>query len=535
MVAARRFYPQATLTAIPLGFILLVIGFGYLGVPKWRHPEVQPRDNVPRAAAFHRVSVLTFSSLLCYLLWTVLFCVTSVLPFSEQEWVWVQGGELLVVLVVLTQVHHLSDFSSLSLPLEFTPQWLTMLLREQGLMHYSNRIVSIPQTLHLTGGCHSSVRKVNLIYQKATPWLPPAVIIKVMTWDRSFGAKVALAVRRFLPEVFHTKEVSYLQSYEIESHFYKEIAAECRGLIVPRVYYNFADIFNHRFGMIMDDVTQRDQMQKPMEDGQPNGFNLMDCRVIVAHLAHFHAWFWGHSQLLRFKVWSVGGYYTGTKRGALKQEVQKHWALVLSQIGSALDLLRFQDLGDRLHRNRNVLLSIYHPDKLTTLIHGDFKVSNIFIDPSPILPLAPTVNSKKFVNQFITQTTEASGRTVSVIDWQWVGLGTGVVDLAYFLATSPFLNSIDRLSMKKYAKIYHAVLVDRGVANYPWKTCWADMRYAFLDFLVYVICCKWSSMTLSDFESNRQAGKDGLHLRSLPHIRKLISTADYFMNTLGLD
>ena len=115
IVAARRFYPQATLTAIPLGFILLVIGFGYLGVPKWRHPEVQPRDNVPRAAAFHRVSVLTFSSLLCYLLWTVLFCVTSVLPFSEQEWVWVQGGELLVVLVVLTQVHHVevpgTDFS----------------------------------------------------------------------------------------------------------------------------------------------------------------------------------------------------------------------------------------------------------------------------------------------------------------------------------------------------------------------------------------------------------------------------------------
>ncbi len=55
-----------------------------------------------------------------------------------------------------------------------------------------------------------------------------------------------------------------------------------------------------------------------------------------------------------------------------------------------------------------------------TLVHGDYKVSNIFID-----------KAKKEDPQ------------VYAIDWQWFGVGNPALDVMYFIATSGHPDTVD--------------------------------------------------------------------------------------------
>ena len=430
-------------------------------------------------------------------------------------------AEFLSVLVIAMFVSRSFPFTSFPIPTTFDRQWLTALFRESGLMHYSNRVANISSDTTLTGGCHSAVHKVDVSYEQPIRQLPSIMIIKVLVWDHSLIHKLLLALRSRLPRYFHNKELSYLNSYQIESRFYQTVAPQVRGLRVPQVYFNHCDRFNAHFGMILEDVA-RAPPGTSLTDGQPNGFTSEETHLIVSQLAHFHAQFWKHPQLDDFRVWSVGGYYTGRKRMEFKEHVEEHWSRVIEQLGDVLPVPSHKTLGARLHRNQHALNRIYEKPHLMTLVHGDFKISNIFLHKLPPSPAPPGEGREK----------ETS---VHVIDWQWVGQGCGVVDLAYFLATSPCLSMVNHDSMKETVTLYHAILKSKGVTQYPLKEVWTDFRLAFIDFLVYAICCKWTKMNSTNFRENQEAQKDGLHLRSLSHAGQLIETAEIFLDSLDLE
>ncbi|HUS13388.1 MAG TPA: oxidoreductase family protein, partial [Chloroflexia bacterium] len=66
-----------------------------------------------------------------------------------------------------------------------------------------------------------------------------------------------------------------------------------------------------------------------------------------------------------------------------------------------------------------------------------------------------------------------------VADWQVATMGRGVVDVARFLAGS--LAPADRRAHeRRLLDAYHALLVAKGVADYPFAQCWDDYRLATL-------------------------------------------------------
>jgi thiamine kinase-like enzyme len=85
-------------------------------------------------------------------------------------------------------------------------------------------------------------------------------------------------------------------------------------------------------------------------------------------------------------------------------------------------------------------------------VHGDYRADNFFFEgPSPF----------------------------AVVDWQIVIKGMGTFDLAYMMAGN--LSVEDRRAHEaELVRLYHRTLLENGVKNYDFDTCWRDYRTSVL-------------------------------------------------------
>ena len=69
--------------------------------------------------------------------------------------------------------------------------------------------------------------------------------------------------------------------------------------------------------------------------------------------------------------------------------------------------------------------------------------------------------------------------SLTVVDWQLTTRGRAVYDVAYFLGGN--LDSTDRRNHElRLLEVYHTLLVQNGVADYPFDQCLNDYRLAML-------------------------------------------------------
>lgn len=64
---------------------------------------------------------------------------------------------------------------------------------------------------------------------------------------------------------------------------------------------------------------------------------------------------------------------------------------------------------------------------------------------------------------------------IAVLDWQGVTYGNGVIDVAYFMATS-LTTEVRRAHERELIAHYHHTLLAHGVTHYSAEECWADYR-----------------------------------------------------------
>ena len=255
-----------------------------------------------------------------------------------------------------------------------TKNWIMDVLKEHGTIPASAKIVSF-KAKKLQGGCHYKCSRVKLYYKDDVPGAPDTVVVKVLNWDKPVWEKIRLYFHLLIGN-YSVKEVQYLASYRIESHFYKRQYYNLKGLHIPMVYYNIEDCFNNRFGMVCEDLSK-------LEDGQPFGFDLPDTILCVKRLAKWHATNWGKTPSKHeVLTWNIGGYWTADKRLAAKKEVREGWHDTKVNFPN-LDLEKhYPNLGKRLYQVLQWLPEKIHDikKKHKTFIHGDFKISNLFLD-----------------------------------------------------------------------------------------------------------------------------------------------------------
>jgi thiamine kinase-like enzyme len=227
-----------------------------------------------------------------------------------------------------------------------------------------------------------------------------------------------------------------LQSYQIEANFYQDYASLCdEHCVVPKLLAEFSE--NQQQILVLQDLDQA-------------GFSLRKNQAVVADvmlgikwLAYFHARF---LQQDSYNLWPIGTYwYLATRQ----DEFEVMQAGKLKDAAQALD-------------------TVLNNARFQTLVHGDAKLAN-FCFPDNHGP-----------------------RRLAAVDFQYVGKGVGVKDLAYFLGAC--LNQEDLFKHEqslldeyflhlKNALNHYQVEIDFTHLQQEWRSlyplAWADF-YRFL-------------------------------------------------------
>tara|TARA_B100000925_G_C22004590_1_gene473012 strand:- start:238 stop:1215 length:978 start_codon:yes stop_codon:yes gene_type:complete len=175
-------------------------------------------------------------------------------------------------------------------------------------------------------------------------------------------------------DISHQRKI---KSYEVEESFYKYYALKCKASIVPRYINCIKD--KNRTLLIIEDLdaigfNERKRNLKPDE--------VKSC---IHWIANFHATFLKESPS---HLWPIGTYWhLKTRQDEFKQITDKN-------------IIKYASLIDHKLRNTNY----------KTIVHGDAKVANFCFNP----------DEKK----------------VAAVDFQYVGGGCGIKDLAYFIGST---------------------------------------------------------------------------------------------------
>jgi hypothetical protein len=269
---------------------------------------------------------------------------------------------------------------------------------------------------------------------------PPTVIVKLPVLIAA-TRQVALAYR------FYEKEVA----------FYRELASQT-SMRTPDVYFAAHDLDTDNFVLVMEDVGHLRAAD------QIAGCGRDDAVAAVAALARHHASFWNDARLTGDALaWLPYASDAPIPEG-VRQGFEQAWEPFVEFIGDDLSP-QVKAVGAWLPDAARDLLGVPdgHP---VTIMHGDYRVDNLFFDET---------------------------RTVTALDWQITCKGVGGYDFAYFVSQS--LSAADRRHyIDELVDTYLTTLADAGV-TYPEDQFWLDVRRTLLFCLAYPVQCMALDLT----------------------------------------
>ena len=112
-------------------------------------------------------------------------------------------------------------------------KWLQTVLRENGTIPAELKIASF-KAKKLQGGCHYKCSRVKIQYAEKCAGAPETVVVKLLSQDIPILERLRIYFHLLLGH-YEIKEVQYLASYRIESHFYKHQYYNLKGLHIPQV------------------------------------------------------------------------------------------------------------------------------------------------------------------------------------------------------------------------------------------------------------------------------------------------------------
>lgn len=308
-------------------------------------------------------------------------------------------------------------------PSDVTSAWLTAVLSKTGNSVEIEDVVVTPVGTGQTGATY----RVAARFAHNPAGLPEQFIIKLPSQDDAVRDRVALG-------------------YRSECAFYTSVAARVT-VPVPECYHCEItdDAFN--YALLLAD-------QSPAVQGdQIGGCGTADALLAARAIAGLHGPTWCDPAWRDFH----GLAFTLPDEAAVRGlgEIAKMSAdMTLARLGAKLDPIDRETLTAAMGSVTAWLLA--EPDRFA-LMHGDYRLDNLLFD--------------------------TDHTTVSVVDWQTLGVGLPARDLAYFTGTS--LDPELRAQVEReLVEAYRAALATHGVTDYSAETCWHDYRFGMLQALL---------------------------------------------------
>jgi len=295
---------------------------------------------------------------------------------------------------------------------DLTPDWLNSALRAAGLDGNVTGTRCEPIGIGQMGRSY----RVELTYSVEQPTNPISVVAKLAGGGLEARQRVA-------------------DGYRNEVMFYSQIV-ETVDVSTPRCWYSAITDDGTDFTLLLEDL-------RPARPGvQVESCSLSQAHDAVENLAALHAPRWNDATLFEIK-----GFRLTDEASA--QFVGEIFANATDTFAARFDALETQEveiLRGCAEAIRPWLLTRPSP---YSVVHGDYRLDNLMFPPT--------------------------GRGVSALDWQTVGVAPPGRDLAYFLGTA--LHAEDRRTHEReLVALYFEELVRRGVKNYSAAECFDDYR-----------------------------------------------------------
>ena len=236
-----------------------------------------------------------------------------------------------------------------------------------------------------------------------------------------------------------------VRNYELEVSWYRDLSAET-PVNCPHCYHAEIDENGVDFALLLDD-------RAPASQGdQLSGADLQSCKAAISEMANLHAAHWNSESLQQYEWLAYGAANKELVRNmlpALYGGFSERYADRLDQ-----DILQ---MGTQLVANIDAYLD--WKGTAQAIVHGDFRLDNLLFS--------------------------ANGN-VCVVDWQTVGIGCPLADLAYFIGTSIADPQIRKAREKELFAHYLDRIAGTGVEINA-ERYWDDYRlYSFSGFIMAI-------------------------------------------------
>ena len=270
-----------------------------------------------------------------------------------------------------------------------------------------------------------------------------------LTYDRVDGGGPATLVAKVAAANESSREAAAAHHlYEREVRFYEHVAPRV-GIRTPQCLHAAIDLGSNTFVLLLEDLAPLVTVDQIV------GMTVADAELALTELARLHAPVWG-DQAITDLPWLNYGKEQRDQVGLFAAPLfdtflERYDAELEPQVSSVIRSVR--DLAGAY---------LSHEPAAVTVVHGDYRADNmLFAACGGTIPLV-------------------------VVDWQTVGSGPGLLDVAYVLGTG--LAPDDRAAHEeRLVRGYHDAITAAGVTGYDWAQCWDDYRrYATYAVLMLV-------------------------------------------------
>jgi hypothetical protein len=312
---------------------------------------------------------------------------------------------------------------------DITPAWLTSMFRESGLLSAADVRSIAVEPIGVGVGFLGQLARLRVTYDRLENGAPPTIVAKLPTLDP--GGRQICQLFRF---------------YEREIRFYRDLAHEM-PIRVPRCYGSAMDVAADDYVALLEDL-----------GGLPMGSDAAGCTAVEAEtairsIARVHAGWWETPALERLDwIPMVNDPIHHLAQGAYQQAL----APFLQTFGDHLSpkmrvitekmaprIVELQNLGSQFPR---------------TVLHGDYRLDNVFFD----------------------------GARIAVIDWQIACRGQGIFDVAYFLSGC-LEPAVRRTEEMRLLRLWYDLATDGRAGRFSFDDALVDYRRSVLYCHLYSV------------------------------------------------
>ena len=246
------------------------------------------------------------------------------------------------------------------------------------------------------------------------------------------------------------KLAKWLSLHRREYVYYRDIAPHSQ-VRVPSLLYGDLDARGHRFVLVLEDLGGMEAIPQSV------GVGVEKARRAIRAIAELQGRFWEATD--EPALAACGAFLTAKQRRIMQTLYLLALPLAFERFGNLFtaDTRRLAEaLGSRLDAH---FAAVSKGPK--TVVHGDYRGDNVLFGGEGLGDFA-------------------------VIDWQGCGIGCGMYDVAFFLATSVSVDDRRRVEHDAVGE-YHDIVCRMGAENYSRDDCWRSYRQNMLGTLMPMV------------------------------------------------